>query len=341
MSDPSFEAAIKGPAAYTEEWYALRLFDPDRSPSIVLGASSAGALCGVSKYSSPYEVYCIARGLIDPPATNRAMRMGRRLEPAVLDEYEHLAGVVVQRPNRLYMSRGAPWIGATPDGIAVASDGGRWLVEAKTTTINRRDFGDEGNFDLFGKGEDDIPQEYVLQAHQQMLVTGLTRCDFAVLVDPHNVLTYTVHRNEQLIKMILDRAAEMHHRILSGDMPQPDYRHPNAAEVAKQVFHESEEYTAHLNADLSEAVECVLEARRMKAEAKCKQSEAEARLLHAMGNAHNADIDGMEYIVRRTIVPPSMWSDDDIALATSRCGSIKRSGYIRLDISKPRKGDKK
>lgn len=143
-----------------------------------IGASDVAAIIGISPWSTPFNVWADKMGALEDEQSE-AMAWGLRLENLILDAYEEEHEVdVVNRQARV--SRGGDgerWMRATIDG-----DAGDRLVEAKA----------DSSF-----GWDDVPLHYQAQAQWQMLVTGHTRVDFAVLHQGRRFAVYTVEADPE------------------------------------------------------------------------------------------------------------------------------------------------
>ena len=123
-------AIIEGPLSGTPEWYEYRVYDPSREKwPLVFGASEAGAVLGVSPYTSRLELFCIKtkRATIDD---NLAMACGRALEPVVLDAYQKETGCALTRNSAMFFNQDYPLLSATPDAVPVR--GKKTLVESHT-----------------------------------------------------------------------------------------------------------------------------------------------------------------------------------------------------------------
>lgn len=241
---------IPGPPALSAPWRSLRKFDPDRKGrEIVFGATKAAAACGLSPYDSPLDLYCEALGLKDEQEDNDAMRMGRRLEPLILDEYSERRGVQLVRSLPMHFHDEFYWVGATPDAIVPPSDDElvhsaacsgvvvtghndqEWGVDAKSSTFRRLDKEGEDPLKFGIEGTDQMPVDYVMQAQQQMAVLGLPFIEFPVLFDTRTLKIYRVARNEDLIRTLVRCEKELLDRLFNNDPPEPNWTAGNTREL--------------------------------------------------------------------------------------------------------------
>ena len=318
---------LVGPDPGTEDWFALRQYDPQRKDRPVLfGASEAAALLGVSKYQSPADLYWRKLGG-DEPVDTDAMRMGRKLEPIILEEYVTQTGRSIIAPTPCYFHSDVPWLMATPDAIG----GDSWGVEAKASSFRMRDnTGDDQH--RFGMGDDEIPLDYICQAQHQMTVMGWDWVDFAVLFDGRDFATYRVKRDDDIVQAIIDAGEVMAQRVIQKDPPRIDEDDPRLGQflarlrpVASQVARSATD------------AECDLwkQIQRLGAEQtvlKRKERTLRNRLLMDMGDATQLVLpDGK---VRRFQVDETQWTEDDVAQALAKVGTCKRAAYQFLRKAK-------
>lgn len=237
---------IAGPIAYSPEWYEIRTFNPDRKGrEVVWGASEAAAACNQDPYSSALEKYLIKRGEFVKEFSDeqkRAMAMGTRLEPIILDVYEESQDCRLARRLPLYFHPTWSFMAATPDAIATKQLGteedaiDEWSVDAKATGWRMLDKSGDDNSKYGEPGTDQVPTGNLFQAQQQMAVMGFDRCDFPVLVDGRELRIYTVPRNDDLIQQIALAEAELSERIMRGDPPEPNWEHSGTKAVLNRMF---------------------------------------------------------------------------------------------------------
>jgi putative phage-type endonuclease len=191
-----------------------------------IGASEIAAVVGLSKYATPLDVYLRKTGQIHDVIDNRAMRVGRRLEPVVIGEFcEETGEEVALYPCPMVAHPDHPYMLATPDADLVS---GR-LVEAKTASLRTlRDWGPEGT--------DELPDQYLCQCQHQLAVTGRDECKLAVLIAGDELRVYTVERNERLIGQLTEAAAEFWSRVERRDPPAPDLAHPRTPELLRGLY---------------------------------------------------------------------------------------------------------
>lgn len=270
-----------------ENWLA------ERSQGI--GASEVAAIVGASPWMSPIEIWQQKTGRTEPVTENESMRWGSLLEPVVIGEYERRNGVVVTGRQRFVRHPLMPFFAATLDGVA-----GDKLIEIKTTSAFSKDFGDEES--------DEIPDQYRVQIHAQMAVTGLERAELVVLIGGQRLKVYPVERHVPLVNLIEDRVGEFW-RFVQDDTP-PTWGKLTPAALA-WINPDCEGVADWTAADV-DRVECaVADMERNKEVIANLETENEAlkvRVLEALGSAKTGFLsDGrkvnryLEHVPARTV----------------------------------------
>ena len=272
---------IRGPMPHTPEWDAMRLTS--------FGASEAAAVCGLSKYDQPLNIYRrkIGEEVVEQ---NDFMRFGHYWEPVGVKMYEHFKKVPVIAPQPAFIHPEHSFIHATPDGLMPTLDDRP--LDVKTTSWRRAgDFGEEGS--------DELPDEYVLQAHQQMLVMGTDKADMIVLLDCQNVKTFTVNRNDALVEMLVEAITELRQRIINRDPPEPHWEHPRTFDLVRSMHGLVEGKIIDVPAEAAAAWET---SERLAAEIKALEEQQEfykAKAIHALGDAAVGVLPGGQRELRR------------------------------------------
>jgi putative phage-type endonuclease len=190
-----------------------------------IGASDSPALLGKSRWKTPLHVYLDKTGELPTTPMTTEQVAGLELEPYVARMYSRVTGHPLSSGGR-HVSRLAcmPWMSCTID---YECDPGRrqgtWLVECKTSQ-SYDGWGDEGS--------DQVPPEYWVQAQQQMLVTGIHRVDFALLVRGVEFSTYTVPYDAGFCKELEAVVTDFwHNHVVARVPPAVDWTHPKTPEL--------------------------------------------------------------------------------------------------------------
>jgi putative phage-type endonuclease len=267
-------------AADSPEWMQAR--------QTGIGASEASVAAGLSQYQTPLQLYHLKRGELPPIEETDAMRMGKRLEPVVKDEWCYQTGRTFLDPHPpMYRHPDHAFALATPDAIVTPTE----LLEAKA--IGFRTAAEWGE-----QGTDAVPTNYLCQTQWQMAVMGADQCHVAALVDGRNLKTYTVNRNDRLILLLISAAQELWERIQNGDPPEINWTHSSTPDLVKELH----QTVADTRIELShEAVACWQRYEQLAQEiktAKAEQDVLKAKVLAEIGD-HGAGLLGDGHMIRR------------------------------------------
>jgi putative phage-type endonuclease len=172
-----------------------------------IGGSDAPGVCGVSTWSTPYQIWLDKRGEVEPREDDDRMYWGRAVEPIIRSRYQTETGRQVQVP-KLMRHPNYDWMIGNLDGIT--SDGR--VLEIKTAESDR-DWGEEGT--------NVIPDPYMIQVQHYMTVTNLPIADVAVLFRGNDFRIYEVPADSELQVMLIDREADFWELVKKGIPPEP------------------------------------------------------------------------------------------------------------------------
>jgi len=174
-----------------------------------IGGSDSGAILGVSKWKTPYQVWLEKTSDEISDFDNDAMFWGRTLEPVVRQRYSDVTGRTVIVPNPGIIHPKHNFIRASLDGIADAHR----VLEIKTA---RSDIG-------WGEeGSAEIPDEYACQVQHYMMVTGLVVADVAVLIGGSDFRLYEVPADKELQDIMMEREADFWQMVINRTPPDPE-----------------------------------------------------------------------------------------------------------------------
>ncbi|MGP3917633.1 YqaJ viral recombinase family nuclease [Nonomuraea sp. 10N515B] len=185
--------------ASREEWLAARRRG--------IGGSDALAVLGLSPYGSRYSVWAEKRGLLRPKDDNEAMYWGRKLEPILAEEFTERTGIPTQTCGLLQHVERA-WQLASVDRLS-ADDG---IVEIKTTSAYKAADWDE----------EQVADAAEAQLQHYFAVTGKEHGYAVVLIGGQRLEIRHVHRDERLIKVMVEAEAELWQMVLDGTAPAMD-----------------------------------------------------------------------------------------------------------------------
>ena len=183
-----------------------------------IGGSDVAGILGVSKWSSPMDVYLSKIGQADELAESPAMRWGTLLEAAIRDEFARVMGVEVQQCGMI-RSELHPFMIANVDGLVGDSE----ILECKTAR----------SADGWGEaGTNEIPVYYITQVMHYLAVTGRELAHVAVLIAGSDFRTYVVERDEAFIEDLIEAERAFWFDHVIPRIP-PD---PVNAEDAKKIW---------------------------------------------------------------------------------------------------------
>ena len=198
-----------------EDWLA------ERRKSI--GGSDAAAVCGLSKWESPYSVWANKRGLTPEKEQTEAMRQGRDLEGYVAERFCEGTGLKVRRENAILINPKYPFAHANVDRMIVGEDAG---LECKfTSSLNIKRFKDV-----------EFPEDYYVQCVHYLAVTGCLRWYLAVLVAGRAFYMFELKRDEDEIKSLMDQEAEFWHGYVETGTEPPIEGSEATAETIDAIY---------------------------------------------------------------------------------------------------------
>ena len=267
--------------ALTPEWYAAR--------RLGIGASEVACLFGADPYRTETELYAVKVGRV-PDVETEEMRMGRLLEPFLLDLFRaSLPGVIVWPDQTMRADNDSPHLFATPDGgylRGVPDDHvdekgpARGRIETKATSEPERSDGA-------------APLRWVLQGMAQMACSNERHTKVAVLYQSTRFRIHDVPRNDAVIAAIRERVESWWWRyVRKGEIPREPGK-PIPMELLRQIY--PEEVPGKTVVLPPEAERWDDEIARLDAEikkAKRHRDEYKSWIAEAIGDAESGTIPG-------------------------------------------------
>lgn len=196
---PHYEVLCEDTSAITrEEWLAIRKQG--------LGSSDVAPAMDMSPWNSAYALYCDKRNLVPEAEQSERYEWALDLETPILDWVEKKGWAGPFQRHLMVRSLAYPWLLANPDGLA--SD---VVVEAKTANGWDEKRWDSG-----------IPDQYSLQAHALMAVTGCPKCLLPVMFDTNPPREFWVDWDPAVGEPMIERTAAFWKQIQDGVEPEPD-----------------------------------------------------------------------------------------------------------------------
>ena len=243
-----------------EEWLALRLKG--------IGGSESAAVCGMSRYCSPLEVWLRKTGRKEAEADNEAMYFGRLLEPVLREEFSRRTGLKVQTCPFMFASKEYPFMIANIDGVVTEKDGTKAILEIKTTNsfTTAKDLEDE----------DGLPVEWYFQIQHYMAVTDLKKAYVAVLIGGNKFQYQEVERDEETIENIIALESHFWNEYVLKNVPPPV--DVNSGESLAMLYPESDGSSIILPVESDQLVAEYLQIKAAEDDLKKSKAEVENKL---------------------------------------------------------------
>lgn len=246
-----------------EEWLKLRLKG--------VGGSDAAAVCGMSRYSSPLDVWMLKTGKKGTEADNEKMYFGRLLEPVLREEFAKRTGFKVQECPFLFAYEEYPFMISNIDGVVTEPNGNKAVLEIKTTN----------SVTAIKDLEDGLPVEYFLQVQHYLAVTNLSKAYIAVLVGGNDFKIRTVERDDEVIQTIIALESKFwRDYVLKDVQPTADF---NSTDALNQLYPKSNGKSVNLSADADYLVAQYGEIKTAEDELKKAKTECENKLKAMLG----------------------------------------------------------
>ena len=230
-----------------------------------LGGSDAAAVLGLNPWASPLSVYLEKLGLSEPKEENRAMRLGKRMEPVILDEYLRETGGKASLNGRLFRHPEFPEILGTPDAFR----------EDEAVGVELKWIGDRSASQWGESGTDEVPDYYHVQCAVYMAVTNRGAWDLAAIIGGRDLRIYRLERNLALEAELLTRLrAFWRDHVLAQVPPEVDgsqearrwieRRFPRQAVALRPSSSREEQWALELSAVRAEKARVEAEEERLR-----------------------------------------------------------------------------
>ena len=156
-----------------------------------IGGSDVGAILGVNKYKTPFEVYLDkTEPITEIKEQSESAYWGDQFEEVVAKEFEKRTGKKVRRDRKHYKNSEYPFMVANIDRKVVGENA---ILECKTA-----------NQYLLKEWEnDEIPASYLLQVQHYICVTNADKAYIACLIGGQKFIWKEIKRDDELIEIII------------------------------------------------------------------------------------------------------------------------------------------
>ena len=175
-----------------------------------IGGSDLAAVCGLSPYEAPIDVWLQKTGRAPPKETNLAMRIGILAEPMLGILYEEATGETTRAPAECIHPK-YPFIKGHPDREIWHK---RKSCELKTGNIfTAHAWGEPGT--------DEVPMHYLVQELLYMSLRNDDEGAMAVLLGGNDFRVYRLHRDQALEERLIEMAVRFWTDHVLADVPPP------------------------------------------------------------------------------------------------------------------------
>jgi putative phage-type endonuclease len=240
-----------------------------------IGGSDAAAVCGLSPWKTPIDVYYekIADGLPEDNETP-AMRRGTILEPAIRQMYAEETGRSVVTLTEPVVHSSLRFVRANLDGLA-SND---IVLECKTART-KNGWGEPGS--------SDIPVAYLCQVQHNMLAARKHRCDVAVLFGDFEFAIYPIEADPAFQGLLMDEEMAFWKCVVRREPPDPI----TGADIEKRWPRSVVQSVAATSADIDAAV-TLSQMRAAIKELECCEEQAATILKASIKDAEGLSVDG-------------------------------------------------
>ncbi len=189
-----------------------------------IGGSDAATVLGLNPYSSPYALWAVKTGMMEPEdiSGKECVRLGTYLEEYVAKRFTEETGKKVRRENYILKNTDYPFAHANVDRLLVGEKAG---LECKTTS--------ELNMRRFRGGE--YPANYYCQCMHYMAITGYPKWYLAVLIGNREFRVFEILRDEGEISALMESERQFWELVESKTPPMAD--DSKATESAIEAIH--------------------------------------------------------------------------------------------------------
>lgn len=240
-----------------------------------VGGSDAAAVCGISRYSSPLDVWLLKTGRKPATPDNEAMQWGRLLEPVVREEFARRTGLTVKECPFLLASNKNPFMIANVDGIVTEKNGTKCVLEIKTTN----------SFTTAKDIEDGLPVEWYCQVQHYLAVTELSKAYVVVLIGGNQIKWQIIDRDEETIQTIAALEQHFWNEHVLKDVPPPV--DANSGDALALLYPTSKDADIVLPAEANELVNQWLEIKKAEDELKTAKASCENQLKALLKDAES------------------------------------------------------
>lgn len=179
-------------------------------------ATEASAIVGASKWATAMSVFNNkTSGSTEPSQPTAVQEWGSRIEKELLAKFADMHPEFKVEPGNCFERE---WRKASLDGTATGDDGNRYILECKTGRVAADWYSDNG--------KETVPAGYYAQVQWQMLVSGMRRVYFAVLLNGYEYFERVVEYDVGFASDMEAKCQAFWNDLKAGVRPKPSDTHP-------------------------------------------------------------------------------------------------------------------
>lgn len=191
------------PESQREEWLNSRRAG--------IGGSDVAPILGISKWAGPHEIWEDKTGRKEHSEDRLRFRLGRALEPFVLEEFERTTGLrAISTKASTFVRRDRPWARASDDALVFDGNHLVGVLEGKTAGIANSNEWNDG-----------VPLYYQPQGQHYPWVIGLPRTWFGVLFLGRTKFEHHLLPKDEEDCQVIAEAGEEFWELVEKDTPPP------------------------------------------------------------------------------------------------------------------------
>ncbi|PRR77661.1 YqaJ-like viral recombinase domain protein [Clostridium liquoris] len=239
-----------------------------------IGGSDVGAIMGVNKWKTPFEIYLEKTEEIqEVNEQSESAYWGDQFEEVVAKEFEKRTGKKVRRDRRHFQHPSYPFMVANIDRRVVGENA---VLECKTA-----------NQFLAKEWEsEEIPASYLLQVQHYLEVTGAEKGYIAVLIGGQRFVWKEIPRDDELIRIIVQIEKDFWMEHVEKRIP-PALDGSSAAEkyLSEKYKGSNSELSIDLKSEYTEKIDKLLELKNTIKQLENQAKEIENNIKNELGEA--------------------------------------------------------
>lgn len=252
-----------------------------------IGGSDVAKILGLSKYSSPYQIWMDKTGKIEinTSETSEAAYWGHQMEEVVAQEFAKRTGKQVEESKQIYFHKDYPFLLANVDRLVVGEDA---ILECKTASEYLKDAW-EG---------DEIPIAYLAQVQHYLNVLDKPKAYIACLIGGNKFVWKEIQRDDELIEQMTEKLVDFWENYVLADVaPSVDGNASTTEFLNKMYGKDYHDHSIELNAQQIQDLKNLKELKKYESDIKEQINGIENRIKNALGESEATFGNSMEYKV--------------------------------------------